>query len=34
LEEINNGKGKLAEASEEDQGPLMAVEPVTLMTVK
>jgi hypothetical protein len=31
LEEISNRKGKLAEAFEEDQGPLMAVEPVTMM---
>jgi hypothetical protein len=31
LEELSNGKGKLAEASEEGQGPHRAVEPMTMM---
>jgi hypothetical protein len=31
LEELSNGKGKLAEASEEGQGPCRAVEPVMMM---
>jgi len=31
LEERSNGKGKLAEASEEGQGPRRAVEPMMMM---
>jgi hypothetical protein len=30
LEKCSNGKGKLAEASEEDQGPRRAVEPMMM----
>jgi hypothetical protein len=33
LEELSNGKGKLAEASEEGQGPRRAVEPVMMMNI-
>jgi hypothetical protein len=32
LEELGNGKGKLAKASEEGQGPRRAVEPMMMMT--
>jgi hypothetical protein len=31
LEEFGNGKGKLAKASEEGQGPRRAVEPMMMM---
>jgi hypothetical protein len=31
LEELSNGKRKLAEASEEGQGPRTAVEPMMMM---
>jgi hypothetical protein len=31
MEERSNGKGKLAEASEEGQGPRRAVEPMMMM---
>jgi hypothetical protein len=31
LEELGNGKGKLAKASEEGQGPRRAVEPMMMM---
>jgi hypothetical protein len=31
LEESGNGKGKLAKASEEGQGPRRAVEPMMMM---
>jgi hypothetical protein len=31
LEEFGNGKGKLANASEEGQGPRRAVEPMMMM---
>jgi hypothetical protein len=31
LEECSNGKGKLAEASEEGHGPRRSVEPVMMM---
>jgi hypothetical protein len=31
LEELSNGKGKLAEASEEGQGPRRAAEPMVMM---
>jgi hypothetical protein len=31
LEERSNGKGKLAEASEEGQGPRRAIEPIMMM---
>jgi hypothetical protein len=31
LEELSNGKGKLAEASEEGQGSRSAVEPMMMM---
>jgi hypothetical protein len=31
LEEFGNGKGKLANASEEGQGPRRAVEPLMMM---
>jgi flagellar biosynthesis protein FlhB len=31
LEELNNGKGKLPEASEEGQGPRSAVEPMMVV---
>jgi hypothetical protein len=31
LEESGNGKGKLAKASEEGQGPHRAVEPMMMM---
>jgi hypothetical protein len=34
LEERSNGKGKLAEASEEGRGPRRSVEPVMMMNVK
>jgi hypothetical protein len=33
LEEFGNGKGKLANASEEGQGPRRAVEPMMMMTI-
>jgi hypothetical protein len=33
LEKLSNGKGKLAEASEEGQGPHRAVEPMMMMMV-
>jgi hypothetical protein len=33
LEEFGNGKGKLANASEEGQGPRRAVEPMMMMMV-
>jgi hypothetical protein len=33
LEELSSGKGKLAEASEEGQGPCRAVEPVMMMMI-
>jgi hypothetical protein len=33
MKERSNGKGKLAEASEEDQGPRRAVEPMLMMTM-
>jgi hypothetical protein len=33
LEEFGNGKGKLANASEEGQGPRRAVEPMMMMIV-
>jgi hypothetical protein len=32
MEERSNGKGKLAKASEEGQGPRRAVEPMTMTT--
>jgi hypothetical protein len=34
LEELGNGKGKLAKASEEGQGPRRAVEPMMMMIGK
>jgi hypothetical protein len=34
LEEFGNGKGKLAKASEEGQGPRRAVEPMMMMRRK
>jgi hypothetical protein len=33
LEELGNGKGKLAKASEEGQGPRRAVEPMMMMMI-
>jgi hypothetical protein len=33
LEEFGNGKGKLAKASEEGQGPRRAVEPMMMMNI-
>jgi hypothetical protein len=33
LEEFGNGKGKLANASEEGQGPRRAVEPMMMMMI-
>jgi hypothetical protein len=33
LEELINGKGKLAEVSEEGQGPSRTVEPTTTMMI-
>jgi hypothetical protein len=33
LEEFGNGKGKLAKASEEGQGPHRTVEPMMMMMV-
>jgi hypothetical protein len=34
LEELSNEKGKLAEASEEGQGPRRAVEPMIMILIK
>jgi hypothetical protein len=31
LEELSNGKGKLAEASEQGQGPRSSVKPMMMM---
>jgi hypothetical protein len=33
LEELSNGKGKLAEASEDGQRPRRAVEPMMMMMI-
>jgi hypothetical protein len=33
LEELDNGKGKLAEASEDGQRPRRAAEPMTMMII-